>query len=99
MYKRTRSFRNENNSFKVRSMALSPSEDVLVVALDNSQLFTFQLSSADIRFPPSSPPAPNSSRRWCHNTPPPPLTTSLPFFVFPFSLPPTAKAATFASTT
>jgi len=58
MYKRTRSFRNENNSFKVRSMALSPSEDVLVVALDNSQLFTFQLSSADIRLPPSPPPCP-----------------------------------------
>jgi hypothetical protein len=50
LYKRTRSFRNESNSFKVRSMALSPSEDALVIALDNSQLFTFLLSNADIRF-------------------------------------------------
>jgi WD40 repeat protein len=49
LYKRTRSFRNDSNSFKVRSMALSPSEDTLVIALDNSQLFTFSLSNADIR--------------------------------------------------
>jgi WD40 repeat protein len=61
LYKRTRSFRNESNSFKVRSMALSPSEDTLVVALDNSQLFTFQLSNADIRCPP--PPTPHRVAR------------------------------------
>jgi WD40 repeat protein len=56
LYKRTRSFRNESNSFKVRSMALSPSEDALVIALDNSQLFTFLLSNADIRFVRFPPP-------------------------------------------
>ena len=67
LYKRTRSFRNESNSFKVRSMALSPPEDVLIIALDNSQIFTFFLSSADVRFP--APPTAKPFLSFCAPSP------------------------------
>ncbi len=51
LFKKSRAFRIENNVARVRALAASPSEDALVCALDNSQLFLFALSNAEIMKP------------------------------------------------
>lgn len=48
LYKKSRTFRIENNPFKLRHMSCSPTEEALVCALENNQLFSFALINADI---------------------------------------------------
>ncbi|GBG61790.1 hypothetical protein CBR_g23749 [Chara braunii] len=47
-YKRVRSFSIENNSVKVCSLAISPSEETIVCTLENNQLFVLSLATSDI---------------------------------------------------
>eukprot|EP00736_Rhodelphis_marinus_P001057 Rmarinus@m.11291 len=47
-YKHTKTFRIENNACKIVSMAMSPSEEQLLCALENNQLFSFSISNLDI---------------------------------------------------
>ena len=48
LYKLTKTFSIESNAVKVRHLALSHSQEILVLATENNQLFTFALSNADI---------------------------------------------------
>eukprot|EP00967_Tisochrysis_lutea_P077403 scaffold105095_cov27-Tisochrysis_lutea.AAC.1 len=47
-YKRTKSFRIEGNQCKIKSLAVTPSEDQLICSLANSQVYVLTLSNADI---------------------------------------------------
>mmetsp|Transcript_31356 Transcript_31356/g.74513 ORF Transcript_31356/g.74513 Transcript_31356/m.74513 type:complete len:1197 (-) Transcript_31356:67-3657(-) len=48
LYKRTKVFTIDNNAAKVRHLALSHTEEQLILATENNQLFTFALSNSDI---------------------------------------------------
>ena len=47
-YKKSKSFKIENNSVKILNLAVSPSEEQLVCTLANSQAYVFTLSNTDI---------------------------------------------------
>jgi len=47
-YKRTKVFRIDNNAVKIRHLAVSHTEEQLVIATDNNQLYQFNLTNADI---------------------------------------------------
>ena len=47
-YKKAKAFRIENNAVKIKTLAVSPSEEQLVCTLANSQVYTFTLSNTDI---------------------------------------------------
>lgn len=47
-YKQTKTFRIENNLSKIKSLAVSPSEEQLVCSLANSQVYVLTLSNAEI---------------------------------------------------
>eukprot|EP00698_Gefionella_okellyi_P006107 TRINITY_DN15567_c0_g1_i1.p1 TRINITY_DN15567_c0_g1~~TRINITY_DN15567_c0_g1_i1.p1 ORF type:complete len:1180 (-),score=311.31 TRINITY_DN15567_c0_g1_i1:65-3577(-) len=50
-YRRTKTFKIHQNAVPVTTLAISPSEEVLVCGLDNSQLFSLNLSSTDLMKP------------------------------------------------
>ena len=47
-YKKAKAFRIENNAVRIRTLAVSPSEEQLVCTLANSQVYAFALSNTDI---------------------------------------------------
>uniref|UniRef100_A0A7S0VMW2 Cilia- and flagella-associated protein 57 n=1 Tax=Hemiselmis tepida TaxID=464990 RepID=A0A7S0VMW2_9CRYP len=51
LYKRTKVFRIDNNAVKIRHLAVSHTEEQLVMATDNNQLYQFNLTNADIMKP------------------------------------------------
>jgi WD40 repeat protein len=48
LYKRSKVFTIDNNAVKIRHLALSHTEEQLICATENNQLFSFALSNADI---------------------------------------------------
>eukprot|EP00741_Cyanophora_paradoxa_P020094 tig00021234_g19395.t1 len=47
-YKRSKTFKIENNAVKIKNLAVSPSEESLLCSLENNQTFVLTLSNTDI---------------------------------------------------
>ena len=50
-YKKTKTFGIENHPVKVKSLAIQPSEETLLCALENNQVFSLSLSNTELMKP------------------------------------------------